>query len=66
MSGDSLHHATSMAEGTSRLLLKNSSCLMEYRNWQRQDISFELNTLVKRLELSYCGLLGCDAMFFGS
>ena len=45
---------------------KNSSCLMEYGNWQRQDVPFELNKLVKRLELSYCGLLGCDAMFFGS
>jgi len=45
---------------------KNSSCLMEYGNWQSQDAPFELNTLVKRLELSYCGLLGCNAMLFGS
>jgi hypothetical protein len=38
---------------------------MEYGNLQRGDRPFESNTLVKKLEFSDCGLLGCDAMLFG-
>ena len=66
MNGDVPHNAKRMPEETLCVLyLKNNVWLKEYRSLEKGDRLFESNTLVKKLEFSYCGLVGCDSLFFG-